>query len=236
MLKSLLLTALVAAPAAILVLATPPGRRLRRYLVAALYDRVLRRHEAELAERKRNLLGGLAGTVLEIGPGTGSNFRYLQPAVTRWIGVEANPAMRHRLAEKAARSGIATEIVAGDAAHLDLPDGSVDAVVATLVLCSVEDPERVLREVLRVLRPGGVFAFVEHVAAPSGTSLRRWQRAVRPVWSFLADGCAPDRETARRIAEVGFLDVAIEAFDVPRRAVPRLVAPHIAGSARKPQA
>ena len=183
-------------------------------------------YERLVAERKRDLLGALGGTVLEIGPGTGANLTYFAPGI-RWLGIEPNPYMERYLAREAARLGRRIEVRGGTAERLDLMDASVDAVVSTLVLCSVPDQALALAEVRRVLRPGGRFVFLEHVAAPRGTWLRRAQRAIRPAWRLLGDGCSPDRETWQAIARAGFAEVALERFHLP---LP-IMAPHIAGVA-----
>jgi ubiquinone/menaquinone biosynthesis C-methylase UbiE len=181
-----------------------------------------------LGERKRALFAGLAGDVLEIGPGTGANLPFL-PAGVRWVGVEPNPYMRRYLRRKAEQLGLAADLRAGSAERLDVPDGSVDTVICTLVLCSVHDVAGALREVQRVLRPGGRFVFIEHVAAPAGTRLRTVQRLVRPLWRFIADGCTPDRETWVALERAGFASVRYQRFrmDVP---LP-FVSPAIAGTA-----
>ena len=125
------------------------GKRVHAWLLAhgtAKYERMV-------ADRKRALLGGVTGTVLEIGPGAGPNLR-LYSKDCRWIGVEPNPYMVPYLRQSAEQAGLHTEIRSGVAEQLPAADRSIDAVVATLVLCSVSDPQRVLREVLRVLKPG----------------------------------------------------------------------------------
>ncbi|MEP0547275.1 MAG: class I SAM-dependent methyltransferase [Rhodothermales bacterium] len=181
-------------------------------------------------ERKRALLGGLSGTVVEIGPGAGVNLPYYAAGV-RWIGVEPNVHFHERLRRAAERHGIEADVLGGVAEHLPVPDASADAVVSTLVLCSVTDLDAALAEVRRVLKPGGRFVFVEHVAAPEGSLLRRVQRIVKPAWGVIADGCRPDRETGHVIERAGFADVQIERFDA---AMPLpVVRPHIAGTARR---
>ena len=171
-------------------------------------------YERMVADRKRVLFAGLGGSVLEIGPGTGPNLAYY-PSGIRWLGVEPNPFMYPYLRTAAAHAGVQIDLRPGAAERLPAEDASMDAVVSTLVLCSVADPQAVLREILRVLKPGGRFLFLEHVAAPPGTRLRRVQKAIRPVWKFLTDGCHPDRETGPAIEQAGFEHVRYESFRLP---------------------
>lgn len=204
-----------------------PGN-LRRRLIAFALARFHERYERLVADRKRLLFRDLHGTVLEIGPGTGPNFRYY-PADIRWIGVEPNPFMHPHLQRAAGQAGLAVEIREGTAERLDAPDNSVDAVVSTLVLCSVPDLSAALEEIGRVLRPGGRFLFLEHVADRPNTSTRRVQRVLRAPVRYLADGCHLDRETWLAIERCGFGEVACRHFRLP---VP-VVAPHIVGVATK---
>ena len=183
-----------------------------------------------MAERKRSLFGGLSGEVVEIGPGSGVNLAYL-PREVRWTGVEPNPFFHPYLQKEADRLERPVQLKIGLAEDLGLKDGSVDAVIGTLVLCSVDRVEAVLEEVLRVLKPGGRFYFLEHVAAPKGSWLGWLQRAVRPVWCRVLDGCRPDRDTLSRIARAGFAQLQWEAFQAP---LP-VVSPHICGFAEKHQ-
>ena len=164
--------------------------------------------------------------VVEIGPGAGPNARYLA-AGTRWVCVEPNVHFHPRLRRAAQAHGLDLELAAGTAEALPLADGAADAVVSTLVLCSVRDVDQSLAEVRRVLRPGGRFVFVEHVAAPPGTALRRMQTALRRPWGWLADGCRPDRQTEDAVREAGFAAVELERFRAPLG----LAAPHVAGVA-----
>jgi len=203
------------------------GTGPRKWLFAAMLGRITARHEPYVADRKRRLLGELGGsTVLEIGPGTGVNLAYLPPGA-RWVGIEPNAYLRRRLLAEAARRGVDAEVRAGTAERLPTADGSVDAVVSTLVLCSVPDQAAALAEIRRVLRPGGRFVFVEHVAAPKGTLMRHAQELATPLWSALADGCHPARDTLAAIERAGFARVEHESFDVPAA----LSSPHVAGVA-----
>lgn len=201
------------------------GKRLHAWALA----HCLGAYERRIAPRRRALLAPLTGTVLEIGPGTGVNLRFYHPAV-RWIGVEPNPYCRAKLLEEAARLGRAVELRDGSSDRLDAPDAGVDAVVGTLVLCSVPHPERTLAEVLRVLRPAGRFVFLEHVVAHDSPRLAAWQRRLNRPWRFVADGCHPDRDTLASIENAGFRRVDAARF---RFRSAGIVGPHIAGTAEK---
>jgi SAM-dependent methyltransferase len=174
------------------------------------------------------VLGRLSGTVLEIGAGTGANFGYFGAGVT-WLGLEPDPRLRRRLARVAAAHGHRNPVLASPAEAIPLPDGSVDAVAATLVLCSVADQRAALAEIRRVLRPWGGFAFFEHVAAAPGTPARHLQRLAAPFTRLADHGCHPGRETWRAIEQAGFRDLELRWF--ARRAACSLYGPHIAGIA-----
>ena len=152
-----------------------PLRNARWYkrLAAWALSGTNRRYEAMVAEEKKALLSPLSGTVLEIGPGGGNNLAFLRPSM-RWIGIEPNPFFHDRLRARGERLGIDVDVRAATAEALPVADQSVDAVISSLVLCTVRDPEATLREVRRVLRPGGRFVFVEHVvaAARDGAAVR----------------------------------------------------------------
>lgn len=184
--------------------------------------------ERMLNEKKHQLFQDIAGTVVEIGPGTGVNLPYY-PADIRWIAIEPNPAMHSHLQQRANKHPLAAEIRQGTAERMDLPDDSADVVVSTLVLCSVKNLEQVLSEIYRVLKPGGRFIFLEHVAAPEGTSQRRHQNLVQPLWSFFGDGCRPNRETAAALQQARFESVDLREWRIE---VP-ITSPMISGVAIK---
>ena len=191
-------------------------------------------HSAKAEERhyaalRRSTVGGLGGagkTVVELGPGAGPNAAHLAPG-TRWVCVEPNRHFHRHLQKAATAHGLALELHEATAEALPLPDRSADAVVCTLVLCSVDDAAGVLREARRVLKPGAPFVFVEHVAAKDGSRLRRVQRGLRKPWGLLADGCDPSRDTEAAIREAGFGRVEVERLRLPLG----LIRPHIAGRA-----
>lgn len=192
--------------------------------------RVLEGHfHRALGATRAELLGSLSGEVLEVGAGNGPTFRYLSPAVTRVHAVEPNPNFHRRLRHAAERSGIDLVLHARGGERLDLPDDSVDAAVTSWVLCTVEDPAAVLAEIRRVLRPGGRFVFLEHVAAPRGSAVRRVQDAVFRPWRFLFEGCHTNRDTAAAIRAAGFADVEHRDVRIATPFVP--IRTQIAGSA-----
>ena len=201
---------------------------LRKRIHAHLLEYFSAKHDPLVEDRKRELLGPLKGSVLEIGPGTGVNLRFYAPGV-RWIGVEPNAFMYPYLERRASAQGRRIELLGSVAEGLPLADESVDHVVSTLVLCSVNDPQQVLKEIYRVLKPGGTFVFIEHVADEAGSTTRRRQDWIEPVWAWFADGCHPNRETWKLVESAGFREVNYEFFKLK---LP-IVGPHLAGAALK---
>ena len=186
-------------------------------------------YELFIAGYKKKLFESISGTVLEIGPGTGANLRYFSRSDIHWVGIEPNPAMYLYLSEEVRRLGMRIQILSGTSDHLPIADCSIDAVVSTLVLCSVNNLDICLREVLRVLKPGGKFVFIEHVAAPQGSRLRIKQNLLSPLWRRIVDGCHPNRETWIALENAGFERVAYEKITAP---LP-IVGPQIVGIALK---
>ncbi|MDX6394749.1 MAG: hypothetical protein QOJ73_5812 [Streptosporangiaceae bacterium] len=180
-----------------------------------------------MADRREQLLSGVAGDVLEIGAGTGANLRFYRAA--RHVTVtEPSAAMRAKLTAKLAGAQVPVDIVDAAAGALPFPDASFDAVVSTLVLCSVPDQSRALGEVHRVLRPAGRLVFFEHVRTRGPAALA--QDMITPLTRVLAAGCHPNRDTAAAITAAGF---SIETITTLRPAphMP-LIAPFIEGTAR----
>ena len=137
--------------------------------------------------------------------------------------------MHDALQRRAARRGIGVQIrsVTGDA--IDLDDQSTDAVISSLVLCTVADPGQVLSEIRRILRPGGRYVFLEHTAAPDGTFLRAIQRAVRRPWGWAFEGCSCERDLAAVIRAAGFRSVQLSQYRLRSPFIP--VNTQIAGTA-----
>jgi ubiquinone/menaquinone biosynthesis C-methylase UbiE len=166
-------------------------------------NHIARRHKQAAFE------GITTDVVVEIGAGVGANLGYLPPG-TRLIAVEPALRMHERLRDRAAQAGIELELLAQGAESLPLEDATYDEVVCSLVLCTATDPDRILAEVRRILRPGGRFRFVEHVAAPSWSPRRALQRALRRPWAWLFEGCTLDRDTGARVRAAGFSDVRLQ--------------------------
>lgn len=202
--------------------------------MARSYDLTMRGMErACLARWRSELVGTVGGRVLEIGSGTGANFPYYSGAVSELVLTEPDRFMRERLrVAVGAGPRYPVEIDACAAEAIPYPDASFDFVVCTLVLCSVRSPAEVLREVHRLLRPGGRLVFLEHVAAHGQPRLHRWQRRVQPVWKRVCGNCHLTRDTGRSILEAGF---EFGRLDRGRMAgAPAIVAPMIKGVAVRP--
>lgn len=173
-------------------------------------DPVLQR---SLRPHKDRVFADLPSTVVEIGSGVGANLRYL-PAGATLVAVEPNRYMHAALTAAAREHGITLDLRDRMAEQTGLPGRSVDTVISSLVLCTVREPEAVLAEIRRILRPGGTFRFVEHVAAAPGTPTRASQRLLRRPWAWVFEGCSCERDLAGAVRAAGFADVAVEPFRI----------------------
>jgi SAM-dependent methyltransferase len=169
--------------------------------------------EWALRRRKRRVFTGLSREVVELGSGVGANLRYL-PAGATLVAIEPNWYMYGRLRAAAEREGVRLDLRDRSAEKTGLPDHSVDTVISSLVLCTVDDPVRVLAEVRRILKPGGAFRFVEHVGAPRGTPTRAAQRTLRRPWAWVFEGCSCERDLEQVVRAAGFESVRIDRYRV----------------------
>jgi SAM-dependent methyltransferase len=206
----------------------PAANPVRGRLNAAILRAADRYGDRVFGATKRAVFADLPDTVLEIGPGTGANLRYYRPG-THLIAVEPNPHMHGLLAAAARRRGVTLDIRVEGAEAIGLPDGSVDAVVSTLVLCSVPDQAAAVREIARLLRPGGRFCFVEHVRARDHAGYHAVQRLLAKPWRWFFEGCDVLRDTERALADGGFADITVARRRVRSVFVP--INPQIAGVA-----
>ena len=181
---------------------------------------------------RQELLAGLTGTVIELGAGNGLNFAHYPPGVRAVLAVEPDKFLRQKAALAALRAPVPVHVVEGEAESLPAEDTSLDAAVASLVLCSVPSPPRALAELRRVLRPGGELRFYEHVRSDTPEGARLQDRA-DVLWPFLGGGCHPNRDTVAAIAAAGFAIEEERRFAFRPSVLAAPVAPHVIGRARR---
>jgi ubiquinone/menaquinone biosynthesis C-methylase UbiE len=201
---------------------------------ARMYLRMApRAEERGASEHRRRLLAGLEGRVVEVGAGSGLNFAHYPATVSEVIAIEPEPTLRAAAADAANEAPVAVRVLPGTADELPIGDGELDAVVASLVLCSVPDQARALGEIRRVVRPGGELRFYEHVVAGRQPQRAILQLADRSgLWPKLAGGCHPARDTGAAIAAAGFEIESCERFPFSPGALQPGI-PHILGVARR---
>jgi protein-L-isoaspartate O-methyltransferase len=194
---------------------------------------VLSRHETEAIQRlRRQNLEGLSGRVLEVGAGTGTNFAFYPPAVSEVVAIEPERRLA-TLAQKAAEAAPVPVTVSTDTVEQFTAGQPFDAVVCSLVLCSVDEPDSVLRQLLSVLSPGGELRYLEHVAS-SGTRARLQKFADATLWPRLLGNCHTHRHTEESIVGAGFqVSGARREWTMPAW-VPLPVAEFAIGRAVKP--
>jgi len=182
-------------------------------------------------EHRRELLSGLSGRVLELGAGAGSNFRHYPPDVEAVVAIEPEPSLRASASRAAARVPLQVEVLGSLAEALPVADACFDAVVCSLVLCSVSNPDGVLREAKRALRPGGELRVYEHLRSED-PRFARVQRAVDLLWPHVAAGCHTSRDTIGSIERAGFSLVECRRFTFRPSVLAAPVSPHVIARAR----
>ena len=206
---------------------------LRSRFFAFTYDRFSKGSEkAGLAEMRRSLLAGASGDVLEIGGGTGANLGYYGAGVASLTITEPEPPMLKRLERKAREQNSKATVLRAPAEDLPFEDASFDAVVSTLVLCGVDDQPRAVRELRRVLRPGGRLIFIERVRSDD-PRVAKMQNRMNPLNRFMVC-CDCNRPTLETIRSAGFGVTALEQTELPK--APPFVRPLIVGTATAPVA
>lgn len=198
---------------------------------AAIYDPLLWVGErAGLRALRQDLLGRASGRTVELGSGTGLNLRHYPDHLDELILTEPEAAMRARLARRLRRARSRVRVLDASAERLPFADGTVDTVVSTLVLCTVDAPDLALQEIRRVLRPGGRLLFLEHVRAES-RRLAWWQDRLADPWRRLAEGCHCNRATVELIRACG-LELG-HVHQASWRGMPPIIRPLITGVATK---
>jgi ubiquinone/menaquinone biosynthesis C-methylase UbiE len=214
-----------------MLISTPTEPRpVRHPVFARCYARVGHLMDAEIGDHRRRLLAGLHGRVLEVGAGNGLNFPHYPATVTEVLAIEPEPYLRRLAMAAASQAPAPIRVVDGTAEALPADDATFDGVVASLVLCTVTDPDQALAEVRRVLRPGGRLRFYEHVRA-TDPRLARWQDQLERPWGWLVGGCHPNRDTVAAITAAGLQMVRLDRFDL--QAMPPLARPHVLGVAER---
>jgi ubiquinone/menaquinone biosynthesis C-methylase UbiE len=190
-----------------------------------------RNEERGNREHRQEMLAGLSGQVMEVGPGNGLNFPHYPRSVREVVAVEPEPYLRSRAVDAAADAPVPIRVADGTADELPAADGSVDAVVVSGLLCSVADVPAALAEFHRVLRPGGQLRFYEHVRSRD-VLFAGFQQAADLVWPRLMGGCHVHRQTRAAIEQVFTIETC-RGFRFPSDAFYWPVAPRILGIARK---
>jgi SAM-dependent methyltransferase len=205
---------------------------VRHPLFARAYARAApRMDELGVAAHRRELLEGVCGRVVELGAGTGASFAHYPAGVGEVVAVEPEPYLRALAMEAAADAPVPVTVVAATAEALPFDDGAFDAAVASLVLCSVRDPDAALAELHRVLRAGGELRFYEHVRGAG--RLARVQRALDVAWPRVAGGCHLARDTPAAIARAGFTLERCRPFPFRPSLLAWPAEPHVIGVARR---
>jgi ubiquinone/menaquinone biosynthesis C-methylase UbiE len=200
-------------------------------MFSALYDRAFEAsEEAGLRAMRRELLEQARGRVLELGSGTGLNLElYPREGLDSLTLSEPDPHMFKQLRRRAEQDCPGADLVQTGAEDLPFADDAFDSVVVTLVLCTVPDQRAALREIARVLAPGGQLLFLEHVRA-NQPDLARWQDRLEKPWRFLGDGCHCNRDTVSAISAAGFQLGDVERAELPK--APPIIRPLVRGSAQ----
>jgi ubiquinone/menaquinone biosynthesis C-methylase UbiE len=189
---------------------------VRRPVFGRVYPMMARAMEdGGMAERRSALLEGLRGQVLEVGAGSGGTFAHYPEGVARVVAVEPEVRLRALAEAAAAGQAVPIEVSAGTAEGLPAAEASMDAVVFSMVLCSVPDPDAALAEAVRVLKPGGQVRFLEHVRAES-PGLARMQRLLdATIWPHVAGGCHTGRDALAALERAGLCVERLERFLFP---------------------
>ncbi|KAM9514493.1 thiol S-methyltransferase TMT1A [Guaruba guarouba] len=213
----------------------------RRVFFPSFYERFSALYERKAKQQKQELFRNLPDfrspsgdlNLLEIGTGCGTNFQFYPPGC-KVTCTDISPSFQQSLLRNMGKNQhVSYErflVAAGEDLH-QVPSASLDAVVCTLVLCSVHNVNSILKEALRVLRPGGAFYFLEHVAANRSSWKHFWQQVLHPTWNLIFDGCCLTKETWKALEEASFSELHLQHITIELHWMP--IQPHIIGYAVK---
>lgn len=171
------------------------------WMLPPILDLVMR--QTQLKKYRREVVGAASGRVLEVGIGSGLNFPFYSRQIEVVFGIDPSPRLLAIARRRAAAANVRAEFMQGSATAIPLAENTVDTVVMTWTLCSIPDPSAALREMRRVLKPGGKLLFVEHGLSPE-PGIERWQHRLTPIWCHIAGGCHLDRKMDDLIRSADF--------------------------------
>ncbi|MFW5824058.1 MAG: class I SAM-dependent methyltransferase [Marinobacter sp.] len=188
----------------------------------------------QVMKLRRQLVPRARGAVLEVGMGSAINLKFYNPAMVEIVyGLEPSQGMRLKAADNLARSPVPVQWLDLSGEQIPLPDNSVDTVLLTFTLCTIPDHQLALRQMMRVLRPGGQLLFLEHGEAPENPT-QKWQHRITPVWKKVSGGCHLNRPIDQLIEQAGFHIKELDNYYMPR--APRIAGYLYLGTAVKPGA
>jgi ubiquinone/menaquinone biosynthesis C-methylase UbiE len=199
----------------------------RRYIGPRLIDFAC--SQARIFELRQSIIPKARGIVMEVGIGPGLNLAHYDPKkVIKVIGLDPEPALLELGKERVKASPVPVEIIKAPGERIPLDDNTADTAVLTYTLCSVQDPMAVLREIRRVLKPGGRLLFLEHGRSPDAP-VAAWQDRINPLWNLISCGCQINRDTSQLLRSAGFTTEEVDHFYLP--GAPKILGFHCRGVA-----
>ena len=184
----------------------------RKFIFPRLVDFVM--DNKDMAARRSVLIPRATGSVLEVGIGSGLNLPFYSAAVTHLRGIDPSAELLAMVRKRVDAVTFPVELVCRSAEELPVDAGSIDTVVTTWSLCSIPNPLQALREMKRVLRPGGQLLFVEH-GFSRDLNVQVWQRRINPIWRRISGGCNIDRRIDELVGSAGFDIVQLQNSYLP---------------------